>query len=97
MEVIRTYFEQNNEHGMAFLYHLTDFLRNTEDSINVARYVYLLSRMEPDEKQQEEVRNAYRSFSKKMYEWSQNQKDRRELITAIYLYVYLHREGEEEM
>lgn len=97
LEVIRTYFEQNNEHGMAFLYHLTDFLRNTEDSINVARYVYLLSRMEPDEKQQEEVRNAYRSFSKKMYEWSQNQKDRRELITAIYLYVYLHREGEEEM
>ena len=81
---------------MAFLYHLTDLLRNTEEQINVARYVYLLSRMEPDEKQSKEKREAYRTFSKKMYEWSQTETDRRELISAIYLYVYLHR-GEEEM
>lgn len=97
LEVIQTYFVQNKEHGMAFLYHLTDLLRNTEDTINVARYVYLLSRMEPDKRQPLEMRDAYKVFSRKMYEWSQNSENRRELITAIYLYVYLHREGEEEM
>ena len=96
LEAICTYFDRNDERGMAFLYHLTDLLRNTEEQINVARYVYLLSRMEPDEKQSKEKREAYRTFSKKMYEWSQTETDRRELITAIYLYVYLHR-GEEEM
>ena len=90
---IDTYFQQSEEHGMAFLYHLTELLRNTSEKINIARYVYLLSRMEPENA---EKRNAYREFSKKMYEWSKNNKDRKELITAIYLYVYLNRkEGED--
>lgn len=48
--------------------------------------------MEPDEEQEEQHRAAYRKFSKEMYEWSKNAADRRELITAIYLYVYLNRE-----
>lgn len=92
LQVIQQYFGQADDHGMAFLYHLTDLLRNTEEQINVARYVYLLSRMEPDTRKSPEQRTAYRAFSKKMYEWGQNEVDRRELITAIYLYVYLHRE-----
>ena len=92
LQVIQQYFGQTDDHGMAFLYHLTDLLRNTEEQINVARYVYLLSRMEPDTRKSPEQRAAYRAFSKKMYEWGQNEVDRRELITAIYLYVYLHRE-----
>lgn len=92
LQVIQQYFGQADDHGMAFLYHLTDLLRNTEEQINVARYVYLLSRMEPDTRKSPEQRVAYRAFSKKMYEWGQNEVDRRELITAIYLYVYLHRE-----
>lgn len=79
---------------MAFLYHLVELLRNTEEKINTARYVYLLSRMEP---QDDKKRMQYNAFSRKMYEWSKNNKDRKELITAIYLYVYLNREGGEEV
>ena len=30
-----------------------------------------------------------------MYLWSQNPKDRKELLTAIYLYVYLNRKEED--
>lgn len=96
VKTLDTYFEENDERGMAFLYHLLDLLRNTEEKINIARYVYLLSRMEPDEKSGREKREKYRTFSRSMYEWSKNPEDRRELITAIYLYVYLHRKEESD-
>ena len=96
VQALDTYFGQNDEHGMAFLYHLLDFLRHTEEKINVARYVYLLTRMEPEMDAGREKREAYRTFSRSMYEWSKNSKDRRELITAIYIYVYLHREEEKD-
>lgn len=93
---VRDYFDATTDHGMAFLYHLTELLRNTGEKINIARYVYLLSRMEPDEKADPSVRERYRAFSRNMYQWSRTEKDRRELITAIYLYVYLQREREEK-
>ena len=48
LDVLDTYFKQTEEHGMAFLYHLMELLRNEEEKINIARYVYLLSRMEPE-------------------------------------------------
>ena len=95
IRALDNYFKQTDEHGMAFLYHLMELLRRNSEKINFARYVYLLSRMEPDENKPLQ-RKAYREFSKKMYEWSKKPKDRRELITAIYLYVYLHRKEKEE-
>lgn len=95
LEVLNKYFRNTDEHGMAFLYHLLDLLRNSTEKINTARYIYLLSRMEPEEKSDKEKLTAYRSFSKKMYEWQRDAADRQELITTIYLYVYLHRKKEE--
>ena len=92
---IQEYFEKNDERGMAFLYHLTELLRAYSEQINIARYVYLLSRMEPDKDSLPTVKEAYHKFSEKMYLWSQNPKDRRELLTAIYLYVYLNRKEED--
>lgn len=92
---VKNYFDSATDRGMAFLYHLTELLRDSSESINIARYVYLLSRMEPDENQGEEVRRAYREFSKEMYEWSKDSKDKKELITAIYLYVYRQRKKED--
>lgn len=94
--VISEYFDQTDLHGMAFLYHMVELLRDRENRINIARYVYLLSRMEPGEEADAKQKNSYQKFSKNMYEWSQTDKDRRELITAIYLYVYLRRSEEEE-
>lgn len=90
---INEYFKQQQAQGMSFLYHLTELLRD-EKPINIARYVYLLSRMEPQDNSDVETKEAYRCFAKKMYEWSKDLEDRRQLITAIYLYVYLHREDE---
>ena len=51
--------------------------------------------MEPDRDAGREQREAYRMFSEKMYQWIRDDEDRRQLITAIYLYTYLTREKEE--
>lgn len=95
LQTLTDYFENTDEQGMTFLYHLTELLRNSGESINIARYVYLLSRMEPEDSSGGNL-EAYQIFSKKMYEWSKTEEEKRELITAIYLYVYLHRKREEE-
>lgn len=96
LTLINDYLQNQQELGMSFLYHLTELLRDDTQPINTARYVYLLSRMEPKEDSDVEVRTAYRQFAKKMYEWSRNPQDRRQLITAIYIYVYLNRKDDGE-
>ena len=51
--------------------------------------------MEPKSDAKEEEKQLYGKFSKKLYEWMQNDEDNRQLIMAIYIYAYLVR-GEEE-
>ena len=87
---IQQFFKKTDGYGKAFLYKLLELLRGTE-TINRARYVYLLSRMEPGEDTPQEQRDAYKEFAGKMYQWIQGD-NRRELVTAIYIYVYLNRE-----
>ena len=81
--------------GKAFLYRLLELLRSYEkpdkDRINVARLVYLLSRMEPRDKGGE-LYLQYRSFADGIYKWHADPEERRELIYAIYLCVYCLRE-----
>lgn len=69
-----------------------------EKRFNRARFVYFLSRMEPDNDGLDNAAewNAYKEFSNKMYEWATTKEGRRQLVTAIYLYVYLNREEEEK-
>jgi CRISPR-associated protein Csm1 len=38
----------------------------------------------------------YRDFSNQMYSWILNKKDRKQLLTAINLYVYLNRKETEK-
>ena len=52
--------------------------------------------MEPKNKKDIEKRRIYREFSEKLYKWILNDKDRKELITAIYLYAYLIRVSDKE-
>ncbi len=81
----------DQERGNAFLYQLLELLRQAqEDKINLARYAYLLAKLEPKEKDKQE---RYRAFSGAMYRWALSAQDRRQLITAIYLYIYTERKA----
>lgn len=78
--------QEDAERGKAFLYRLLDLLRNSEQRINLARFAYLLARLEP--KKNNPSYAMYAEFSKQMYQWYRNPTDRQQLITAIYIYVY---------
>ena len=84
-----------DEKGKALLYRLLELIRNRKAGINFARFVYVLARMEPSAKAGLDEKTAYKEFSDHMYKWYQNEKDCRELKTAINLYVYSIREREE--
>ena len=81
--------------GKAFLYNLLDLLRsyNIKNRINVARLVYLLSRMEPHDKESQ-LYQKYRVFADNVYKWHSDSEARNELIYAIYLCVYFLRKSE---
>ena len=86
--------KKDDDHpGNSTLYNLTDLLRNTrEDQVNFARCVYLLARLRPDEKKASEaLKDAYRTFSHNVLDWARDPEQRRQLITAIYIYVYQKR------
>jgi CRISPR-associated protein Csm1 len=87
------FFAHQDERGMAFLYRMTDLLRQAEsDKLNLARYAYLLARLQPQKGS--DTYNIYDDFFKQMYAWACNKQDRGQLITAIYLYVYMNRKAE---
>lgn len=95
---IDRFFNTPQDRGMNFLYHLLELIRGRSDKINFARYVYVLSRLEPGKGATEEQKDAYREFSSKMYRWYQGEEseaDCRHLKTAINLYAYLTRGREE--
>lgn len=98
---IQTYFgarEKNDTAGgNAFLYRIMSYVIGAEDKINIARCAYLLARLEPNEKTASEAeKKAYSRFSRNIYKWILNEEDRRQLLTAISLYIYLTREKEDE-
>ena len=97
---IESFFKasQNNsgDYGKNYLYNLLELIRNQKEKINFARFVYILARMEPSEKKNQELMDAYSIFSQNMIKWIQDDSSRRELETAIILYVYLIREKEGE-
>lgn len=92
--LIYHFFEDYEDRGKAFLYNMLDFIRNQQEKINLARFVYLISRLEPD-KEEKEKQKIYRAFSEKMCEWIRLQKDCRQLKTAITLYAYYTRDRED--
>ena len=95
---ISDYMTQTQDKGKAFLYHLLELLRGDKGKFNRARFVYFLSRMEPDARDEEgkAEMETYKTFSAKMYQWSLSEEERRQVVTAIYLYVYMKREKEGE-
>ena len=82
--------------GNTFLYRLLLLLRESKSSgsINIARLAYQLARLEPKRNDSEKSKSefaVYEKFAHNIYTWARSPRDRDELITAIYLYVYLNR------
>ena len=90
-----SFSSETAERGKAFLYHILDLFREADEKINLARLAYLLARLEPSKKKGDDNAEAYRrlyqEFKQKLYQWQRNEKDRRQFITAIYIYAYLNR------
>ncbi|MGI6412802.1 MAG: type III-A CRISPR-associated protein Cas10/Csm1 [Syntrophomonadaceae bacterium] len=89
-------FKQGGEYGNSFLYDILALLRESEhERINVARLAYLLARREPSRNAPDGLKQAYGEFKSKLYQWTLEDEDRRQLITAIIIYIYAHRDKKE--
>ena len=91
-QTIYEFFETSEDHGKAFLYNMLELIRHQDDRINFARFVYLISRLEPNRDDDNTKIEKYRNFSQKMCRWIQIPKDCRQLKTAINMYTYYTRE-----
>lgn len=90
-------FSDDHGYGNSFLYSIMYLLRQAQpDGMNIARLAYLLARREPDRRAAEEVKARYQTFTENIYRWALHEEDRRQLITAIMLYVYNNREEKED-
>lgn len=77
--------------GKGLLYRIMELLRNSDKKINLARFAYVLSRIEPDRKK-EAVYKRYTIVRENFYNWYKNIEDRKQLATAIELMIYKVRE-----
>lgn len=88
-ELKRFFRDGRNERGTAFLYNILALLRETQDDprhkLPLARLAYLLARLAPKNDL------SYQQFSQQMMDWATRERDRAELITALYLYIYQNR------
>ena len=80
--------------GKAFLYRILELYRYSGEKINLARLAYLLARLEPSPSAEEEYKILYSELKHKLYEWQKNASDRKQFITAIYIYTYMIRDRE---
>ena len=95
LQIVKNFFDSNIDYGKSFLYKIFELLRKQDEKINFARYVYLISRMEPDDKEAPDIKEDYKIFADNMIKWVHNKNDIEQLKTAIMLYVYSIRESEE--
>ena len=80
--------------GKVFLYHILELYRHSEDKINLARLAYLLARLEPSPSAEDEYKVLYNELKNKLYTWHRSENDRKQFITAIYIYAYMIRDRE---
>ena len=90
LNVIRNFFENEDEYGKAFAYKLLDLIRSRDevDRISFARIVYYLTRLEnaADDKEN------FRDFRKSMIDWFNDGREIRKAEMALMLYIYEIRE-----
>ena len=96
MRILMDFFDNSPSRGMNFMYNLLDLVRNQSERINFARFVYTLSRLEPGRSAPPEEKQQYKVFADNMSQWIKNDKDRRQLKTAMTLYAYISRNREDK-
>ena len=74
----------------------TEQVQEKKGKINIARLFYLLSRLEPGAKAPAEDKKRYQTFAGKAVNWIRDPEERKQAITAMYLYIYLTRETKQE-
>lgn len=101
LKAIKEFISIDGEHAKAMLYKMLTLIRakESENRLNIARFAYLLARLRPDEKNKDATElqvkmESYNNFAKKMYLWIQDSKECKQLVTAIYIYIYMNRERE---
>ncbi|MCR5021640.1 type III-A CRISPR-associated protein Cas10/Csm1 [Ruminococcus sp.] len=96
LKTLRDFLDDNKEKGKAMLYNMLSLIREKDDGsrLNLARFAYLISRISPENKDDVEMSERFSNFRRKIYGWINNDEDRRQLVTAIYLYVYSIRDSE---
>lgn len=82
--------------GKSLIYRLMDLIQLTdEDKLNIARFAYVLARMQSKQDKDEQKRKVYEDFVSKMYQWINNNEDKKQLATALNLLVYYLRDKKE--
>lgn len=82
--------------GKSLIYRLMDLIQLAdEDKLNIARFAYVLARMQPKQDKDEQKRKVYEDFVSKMYQWINNNEDKKQLTTALNLLVYYLRDKKE--
>lgn len=82
--------------GKSLIYRLMDLIQLAdEDKLNIARFAYILARMQPKQDKDEQKRKVYEDFVSKMYQWINNNEDKKQLATALNLLVYYLRDKKE--
>ena len=101
LRTIQEFIYSCSDRGNSFLYHILELIRNSNEKINIARLVYLLSRLEPTKLKGEKDEDFdlrfknYKNFSEQIYTWvrdKQSNVDKEQFISALILYVYLTRD-----
>ncbi len=88
LRLIENYFNNKFEKvggGKSFIYNLIDLLRKAEQKR--PQIAYLLARVVDDNQNKKDA-----EFVNKLFEWSRDKKETKELIMALTLYVYSIRE-----
>lgn len=82
--------------GKSLIYRLMDLIQLAdEDKLNIARFAYVLARMQPKQDKDEQKRKVYEDFVSKVYQWINNNEDKKQLATALNLLVYYLRDKKE--
>ena len=91
LRALETFFgAEKSDYGSALLYRMLALLRAARsDKMPLARYAYLLARLRPQRSAENAAR--YQEFARRMYGWALAEEDRRQLITAISIFVYRNR------